>query len=57
MEKENITHVLKGLSSTTKFVESTKSVSSYSYETVTEDGTSTTTIMGRPKYSKVIVMY
>jgi len=40
-----------------KFVESTKSVSSYCYETITEDGTSTTTVMGRPKYFKVMPQY
>jgi hypothetical protein len=40
-----------------KFIESTKSVSSYSYETITEDGTSTTTVMGRPKYFKIMPQY
>jgi hypothetical protein len=40
-----------------KFIESTKSVSSYSYETVTEDGTSTTTVLGRPKYFKIMPQY
>ena len=40
-----------------KFVEPTKSVSSYSYETITEDGTSTTIILGRPKYFKIMPQY
>jgi hypothetical protein len=40
-----------------KLLEPTKSVSSYSYEIVTEDGTSTTTVIDRPPYYKPTILY
>jgi hypothetical protein len=42
---------------TFQLLESTKSVSSYSYEIVTEDGTSATVVTVRPPYYKPTVLY
>jgi hypothetical protein len=40
-----------------KFMEPSKSVSSYSYQIVTEDGTSSTLVTSRPPYYKPSILY
>lgn len=40
-----------------KLLDAAKGISSYSYEIVTEDGTSSTVVITRPTYYKVVTMY